>query len=180
MLILFLLFAVLPISEIMLLISVSDGIGGWNTFFLVLLTAFFGAYFVKREGLATLQTVQQKSAAGELPGKALSEGVLLLIAGVLLVTPGFITDGIGLLFTLPFSRAYIASSLVKHLLKQQQSGKNHFYFNMHRGSQFHQGSETNDYQHKSHRGYASSDENGDIIDGEYTDKTRSQDRNRIQ
>ncbi|MEQ3652507.1 MAG: FxsA family protein, partial [Glaciecola sp.] len=80
---LFILFAVLPILEIMLLINVSDNIGGWNTFALVLITAFLGAYFVRREGTATLQDVQVKMAQGQMPGKELSEGLLLLVAGVL-------------------------------------------------------------------------------------------------
>jgi UPF0716 protein FxsA len=117
---LFILFAILPILEIMLLINVSDNIGGWNTFAIVLITAFFGAYFVRREGANTLRDVQLKMAQGQIPGKELSEGLLLLVAGVLLVTPGFITDVVGLLFTVPFTRTPIAAALVKSFLK---SGK---------------------------------------------------------
>lgn len=117
---LFILFAILPILEIMLLINVSDNIGGWNTFAIVLITAFFGAYFVRREGANTLRDVQLKMSQGQMPGKELSEGLLLLVAGVLLVTPGFITDVVGLLFTIPFTRTPIAAALVKSFLK---SGK---------------------------------------------------------
>ncbi len=64
---LFILFAILPILEIMLLINVSDNIGGWNTFAIVLITAFFGAYFVRREGANTLRDVQLKMAQGQIP-----------------------------------------------------------------------------------------------------------------
>jgi UPF0716 protein FxsA len=117
---LFILFAILPILEIMLLINVSDNIGGWNTFAIVLITAFFGAYFVRREGANTLRDVQLKMAQGQMPGKELSEGLLLLVAGVLLVTPGFITDLVGLLFTIPLTRTPIAAALVASFLK---SGK---------------------------------------------------------
>jgi UPF0716 protein FxsA len=117
MLVLFLLFAVLPIAEIMLLINVSDVIGGWNTFFIVIFSAFIGAYFVKREGLNTLNQVQAKSAKGEVPSKEISEGLLLLVAGVLLVTPGFITDILGLLFTIPFTRGPIAAVLLMANMK---------------------------------------------------------------
>lgn len=124
---LFILFAILPILEIMLLINVSDSIGGWNTFIIVLVTAFFGAYFVRKEGANTLRDVQLKMAQGQMPGKELSEGLLLLIAGVLLVTPGFITDIVGLLFTLPYTRAPIAASIVGSLIKSG-SLKGGFHF----------------------------------------------------
>ena len=66
--VLFLLFAIMPIIEIALLIKVGGIIGGWNTVAIVLLTAFIGAYFVKREGLQTMQTAQEKMQRGEMPG----------------------------------------------------------------------------------------------------------------
>ncbi|MFQ3250197.1 MAG: UPF0716 protein FxsA [Glaciecola sp.] len=155
---LFILFAILPILEIMLLINVSDNIGGWNTFALVLITAFLGAYFVRREGANTLRNVQTKMAQGEMPGKELSEGLLLLIAGVLLVTPGFITDIVGLLFTLPFTRAPIAASLVKSFMK---SGKGQASFSFHQQG-FH-GSTSSSFHQKN--------EDGSVFDAEYVDKT---------
>ena len=92
---LFLLFAILPIVEIALLVQVGGIIGGWNTIGLVILTAFIGAYFVKREGIATLQTAQAKMQRNELPGKEMVEGLMLVVAGILLVTPGLITDVLG-------------------------------------------------------------------------------------
>lgn len=166
MLILFLLFAVLPIAEIMLLINVSDTIGGWNTFFIVIFSAFIGAFFVKREGLNTLRQVQEKSAQGELPGKEISEGLLLLVAGVLLVTPGFITDIVGLLFTLPFTRGPIAAALVKRVMLHQAKGANvHFSFQHHQ-----QYSETKKPEN---------DNDGEIIDGEYRDHTPNDDKDRL-
>lgn len=110
---LFLLFAILPIIEIALLINVGENIGGWNTVAIVIITAFIGAKLVRQQGFATLRQAQLKTAGGELPGKELAEGVLLLISGVLLVTPGFITDGIGFLFALPATRPLIANYLMK-------------------------------------------------------------------
>ena len=71
--VLFILFALLPILEIALLINVGSVIGGWNTVGLVLLSAFIGAYFVKREGVSTLQTAQEKMQRNEVPGKARKE-----------------------------------------------------------------------------------------------------------
>ena len=109
---LFLLFAILPMVEIMLLLNVSDTIGGWNTFGLVVLTAFIGAHLVRSEGISTLNKVQSKLAQGTVPSKEMSEGILLLVAGVLMVTPGFITDLIGLLFTIPTTRGFFAQHLL--------------------------------------------------------------------
>jgi UPF0716 protein FxsA len=157
---LFILFAILPILEIMLLINVSDNIGGWNTFAIVLITAFFGAYFVRREGANTLRDVQLKMAQGQMPGKELSEGLLLLIAGVLLVTPGFITDVVGLLFTIPITRTPIAAALVKSFLK---SGKvqGGFSFNQ---QGFNASASPKSDQNK---------QQGSVFDAEYEDTTNT-------
>ncbi|MFT6087980.1 MAG: UPF0716 protein FxsA [Glaciecola sp.] len=157
---LFILFAILPILEIMLLINVSDNIGGWNTFAIVLITAFFGAYFVRREGANTLRDVQLKMAQGQMPGKELSEGLLLLVAGVLLVTPGFITDLVGLLFTIPFTRTPIAAALVTSFLK---SGKVQGGFAFH-----HQG--PNDSASANSEQY---NEQGGVFDADYEDMTNN-------
>lgn len=171
MLILFLLFAVLPIAEIMLLINVSGTIGGWNTFFIVIFSAFIGAFFVKREGLNTLHQVQAKSGRGEVPSKEISEGLLLLVAGVLLVTPGFITDIVGLLFTLPFTRGPIAAALVKqfmaHQARQGTKAGAQFHFYQHTGHQ------------QSQQGTDTEAQGGETIDGEYKDKTPADEKDRL-
>ena len=112
---LFLLFAILPIVEIAILINVGEQIGGWYTVAIVILTAFAGAHLVRQQGLSTLMQAQKKMQAGTMPGQEMAEGLLLVIAGVLLVTPGFITDGIGFLLSLPMTRPLIAKGLVKHL-----------------------------------------------------------------
>jgi len=113
--VLFLLFALLPILEIALLINVGSVIGGWNTVGLVISSAFIGAYFVKREGVSTLQTAQEKMQRNEVPGKELVEGLMLVVAGILLVTPGFITDIFGFLLAMPGSRHFFAAQVSKHM-----------------------------------------------------------------
>ncbi|MEP2652928.1 MAG: FxsA family protein [Paraglaciecola sp.] len=113
---LFLLFAILPIAEIAILINVGELIGGWYTVAVVLLTAFVGARLVRQQGLSTLTQAQQKMQTGIMPGQEMAEGLLLVIAGVLLVTPGFITDILGLVLTLPITRPIIASNLLKRLI----------------------------------------------------------------
>lgn len=156
MLPLFLLFVILPIAEIMLLINVSASIGGWNTFFIVIVTAFFGAYFVRQQGFSLLNTMQTKMASGQAPSSEMAQGLLLLVAGVLLITPGFITDALGFLFTLPFSREPIARFLMSKIKLQTIGGdaSQHQQYGHHHGAQ-------QNYQ----------DDKGDIIDGEYEDKT---------
>lgn len=108
-------FIILPIAEIAVLLHVGDAIGGWNTFFIVLLTAIAGAQLVRAQGLATLAEIQQKANQGILPAESLTEGMMILVAGILLVTPGFITDIFGLLLTLPLTRKPLAKLIIAQL-----------------------------------------------------------------
>ena len=151
---LFLLFAILPIVEIAILINVGEHIGGWYTVAIVILTAFAGAHLVKQQGLNTLMQAQQKMQSGVMPGQEMAEGLLLVIAGVLLVTPGFITDGIGFLLSLPMTRPLIAKGLVKHLSLRVVSSSFDGNFTHH--------------QQPSH----STDQSDDIIEGEFERKDK--------
>ncbi len=112
---LFILFALLPIAEIALIIEASDRIGGWNTFGLVILTAILGAHLVRQQGIQTMMQAQQQLQSGQIPGQQMAEGLLLVIAGILLVTPGFITDLFGLMCCLPGTRKPIAKLLMSRL-----------------------------------------------------------------
>ncbi len=163
--VLFILFALLPILEIALLINVGSVIGGWNTVGIVILTAFVGAYFVKREGIHTLQTAQQKMQRNEVPGKELVEGLMLVVAGILLVTPGFITDIVGFMFALPGTRHLLAAQVGKHMkMRVVMPG-----VNSGASSPFGQSGFRQSGQSPFHR----SGENGDVLEGEYTDNTQN-------
>lgn len=109
--ILFLLFLVIPIVEIAVLIQLSEVIGGWTTIVLVVITAYLGAQMVKQQGLQTIAQIQQKTAAGQIPGEELFSGVCILISGVLLVTPGIMTDIVGFLLLTPMVRQRMAAIL---------------------------------------------------------------------
>ena len=122
---LFLLFVIMPIAEIAVLINVGEIIGGWNTVLLVILSAMLGAYLVKREGVSTLAQAQLKMQQGQVPAEEIGSGLLLLVAGVLLVTPGFITDVFGLLLTLPYTRKKIGGVLF-HALNGKMHASAHF------------------------------------------------------
>ena len=103
----------IPILEMYVLIQVGGIIGAIPTVALVVLTATLGIWLLRLEGLSTLKAVQEKLNRGELPGRELLEGIMLLIGGALLLTPGFITDAIGFSFLLPFLRKPIAHWLIE-------------------------------------------------------------------
>lgn len=98
---LFLFFLVVPIVEIYLLIKVGSLIGALPTIGMVVFTAVLGAWLLRVQGLATLLRVRDTMARGGLPALELLEGAALLVAGALLLTPGFFTDTIGFLLLVP-------------------------------------------------------------------------------
>lgn len=108
---LFLLFVIMPIVEIAVLIKVGGAIGGWTTIGIVILTAVVGTAMLRQQGLATLNKAQSRMQSGEMPAQQLLEGLLLLIGGVLLLTPGFITDFFGFCTLIPISREFLARQL---------------------------------------------------------------------
>ncbi len=114
--ILFVLFIVVPILEIALLIQVGNIIGGWTTIAIVVITAILGTYMLRQQGLATLVKAQQRMGQGEMPAQQILEGIFLLIGGVLLLTPGFMTDAVGFTCLIPVSRAFLAKKLSKSAL----------------------------------------------------------------
>jgi UPF0716 protein FxsA len=99
--ILFALFLLIPLFEIYLLIKVGGIIGAIPTVFLVVFTAVLGALLLRHQGLYTYARVQRAMSRGELPTVAMLEGVILLISGALLLTPGFFTDTLGFLGLIP-------------------------------------------------------------------------------
>ncbi len=102
----FVLFVTLPLLELYVLIQVGNAIGGLNTIVLCLLTAFIGGMLIRRQGLITLVDAQKRMASGDLPAEHAFHGILLAIAGILLFTPGFITDFVGFLLLIPSLRRW--------------------------------------------------------------------------
>lgn len=111
--ILFILFIIIPIIEMVLLIKVGGLIGVIPTIGLVMLTAVIGIALLRQQGLDTLARLQSRLAKGEIPGTELLEGAMLLIGGALLLTPGFFTDGIGFICLIPTFRRPIAQVLIR-------------------------------------------------------------------
>lgn len=129
MLQLFLLFTIVPIVELMLLFEAGDAIGGINTIFIVIITGYIGAKFSRSQGRALLRDLQLKLSRGEMPQDAMIEGFLVFAGGLLLLTPGFITDFLGLAMVIPFSRKLFIAHIRKMLKHQMQNGRIKFYSN---------------------------------------------------
>lgn len=115
--ILFLIFVALPIAEIYVLVKVGSWLGVLPALALLLVVSALGAYVVKREGLRVFRRFQEQVAAGNMPSNEILDGVCLLLAGALLLVPGFVTDAIGLVLLLPPFR------LVLRRLLKKRSGK---------------------------------------------------------
>lgn len=114
----FVLFTIVALAEVLLFIKIGEWIGLFWTVVGVFATAAIGVSLLRIQGFDTLRRLQERTAQGQLPAVELVEGVMLLIAGALLLTPGFLTDGIGFLFLIKPSRRLIAGALVKSSLAQ--------------------------------------------------------------
>ena len=115
--ILFILFLIIPLIEIAILIEIGRFFGATYTIELVVGTAALGAALFRQQGLSTLAKVQMSMQQGDLPATELIEGLMLLIAGALLLTPGFFTDVFGFLVLIPPLRNKIAQSLLINFLQ---------------------------------------------------------------
>ena len=110
---LFIVFLVVPLVEIWLLIEMGSVIGAIWTVILVVLTAIIGAALVRAQGFATLSRAQAQLRAGELPAVEMFEGVALIVAGALLLTPGFFTDTVGFTLLVPPLRRWLIRTVME-------------------------------------------------------------------
>jgi len=99
------LFIVVPIAELFVIIQVGQLIGVWPTLALLLADALLGSLLLRHQGRGAWRRFNEAIAARRFPGKEVADGVLIVIGGTLLLTPGFITDVVGLLFLIPPTRA---------------------------------------------------------------------------
>jgi len=111
---LILLFIGVPFVELAILIKIGQLLGLSYTLGLVIFTGVLGAYLTRWQGFVTLRKIQEDVNSGRMPADRLLDGVLILCSGILLLTPGLITDLIGFTGLIPFSR-----NLVKHWLKRK-------------------------------------------------------------
>lgn len=115
MAVLFLVFLVVPFAELFVILQVGRTIGALNTVAVLVAVSMVGAWLVKREGLSVVRRAQERMARGAVPGRELVDGVMILFAGALLITPGFLSDVVGVLLLLPPVRAALRGTVTRRL-----------------------------------------------------------------
>ncbi len=153
--VLFALIFTMTLLEAAVLIGVGGVIGLWPTLGLIFLTAFLGAHLLRQQGLSTLLRARQRMQQGQLPAREMGEGIILAIGGALLLTPGFITDAIGLCCLLPLTRQLMVQALVRRVKVVDLSA----------GAAQSRFGETHSFQDAPFSEHAR--RRGDVIDGEY-------------
>jgi UPF0716 protein FxsA len=116
--VLVLIFIVVPIIELAVIIQVGQALGVLPTIALLLAVSIAGAWLVKREGLGVWRRFRQQIDRGVIPARELADGVMILFAGALLMTPGFVTDALGLLLLAPPVRAAIRAGTLARVTRR--------------------------------------------------------------
>ena len=124
---LLILFIVVPVAELYVLIEVGKKIGSLTTIGIIIFTGILGAYLVKNQGFLILKKIQNDLNDGIMPGDSLIQGAIILVGGILLLTPGFITDTVGFIFLIPASRNVLKKYLLKWLKGKIAEGN--IYYN---------------------------------------------------
>ena len=114
-LLLVLVFVVAPIAELYVIVRVAGGIGIPETILLLIAISFVGAWLAKWSGIAVLGRMQATVRRGEVPSAEIVDGALVLLAGALMITPGFISDGLAILLLLPPSRAAVRAVVLRKI-----------------------------------------------------------------
>ena len=115
-------FLVVPLLEIFVIVSVGQVIGGWQTVGLLFAMSVLGTYVVRREGASAWRELQRALGSGRMPGRELADAALVLVGGTLLLTPGFLTDVVGLFFLLPFTRPLARRLLIRVVARRVSMG----------------------------------------------------------
>lgn len=113
---------VVPLLEVLVIIAVGRAIGGWPTFFLLLAESALGAWLVRHEGGRAWQSLQSALTTGRMPSRQLADAALVLVGGVLLLAPGFITDIVGFFLVLPFTRPVARRALEAMVARRLLAG----------------------------------------------------------
>jgi len=162
-LVLLLAFISVPIIEIALFIEIGERIGLWSTLGVVILTAVLGTVLLRHQGFEVLRRVQTQLNSRQMPLQEMFDGLCLLLAGAVLLTPGFFTDAIGFLLMVPGLRRVAASYLLRQIAKRGHINIHGTTQNANAGPS--QGSGTH-YSYRSGRGF-----DDGVIDGDFEDIT---------
>ena len=119
---LIIIFIILPILELAVLLRLDNAIGLFQTIILIFLTGIIGAWLVRQQGINILFRIKKEINNGNIPAKEMIDGVMLLIAGAVLITPGLITDTFGFLLLIPYTRNFIRKWIRNRIEKYVNSG----------------------------------------------------------
>ncbi len=119
---LFLCFTLIPVIELYLLIKAGTVIGGFNTVLLVIFTGFAGAWLARMEGMNTMMKLRANLQQGLMPAEELLDAAIIFVAGAVLITPGLLTDGLGLLLLWPVTRNKFKRLLRKKIDEMRLQG----------------------------------------------------------
>ena len=120
---LFLLFTAVPLIELMLLIKIGASVGALNTVLIVIFTGVLGAAMARAAGLQVLFRIQDQLQAGVVPAEELFDGLFIFVGGILLITPGLITDGLGFLLLIPRTRGLVKLWIRRWVKQKLASGE---------------------------------------------------------
>jgi len=125
---LILLFTLVPLIELSLLIELGRHIGLGSTIAIVIITGVIGAYLAKYEGFKVISGIRQELGAGRIPAEGLIDGVIILAGGLLLLTPGLLTDTIGFIALIPVTRNYLKQYLKRKFKQKIDSKEIHTFY----------------------------------------------------
>jgi len=116
-------FLVVPLVELAVIIQVGQAIGVLETIVLLIAVSVLGGWLVKREGMGVVRRISTAVNGGRVPGRELADGALIILAGALLITPGFVSDVLGIALLLPPVRAVVRPILMTALAKRALVGR---------------------------------------------------------
>jgi len=125
---LILIFIVVPLIEILLLIEIGNRIGALNTILIIVLTAILGASMMRQQGFTIMRNIQRDLSQGRMPTGELINGALVLVGGIVLLTPGFLTDAVGFILLIPATRGFIRKKIQRLIRRKIESGDIHIFF----------------------------------------------------
>ncbi len=125
---LILIFIVVPLIEILLLIEIGSRIGAFNTILVIVLTAIVGASMMRQQGFTIMRNIQRDLSQGRMPTGELINGALVLVGGIVLLTPGFFTDAVGFILLIPATRGFIRKKIQLLIRRKIESGDIHIFF----------------------------------------------------
>jgi len=132
---LIILFIGLPLLELAILVKLGEMLGFWPTIGLVVVTGFLGAYLARLQGFWIFGRIQRELAAGRMPASELVDGLLILVGGIVLLTPGLLTDLFGFILLVPWARTQIKTWLMAKFTNIVKTGQGGVFIHEIRSSQ---------------------------------------------